>query len=160
MSRHFIALYAFLFIVAPQAAFAQSQSSKAGDLVIESPWLRATPRGASVVGGYVKITNKGKAADRLIGGSVEGAKRFEIHEMAMVNNVMHMRPLPNGIEIKPGETVELKPGGLHIMGLDLAAGYRAGESVKGTLRFEKAGTVPVTYSIQPIGAGPPAGMKH
>jgi periplasmic copper chaperone A len=72
--------------------------------------------------------------------------------MTMVDNVMRMRPLPNGIEIKPGESVELKPGGYHIMGLDLEGGYSPGRTVKGTLKFEKAGTVHVEYKVSPVGA--------
>jgi copper(I)-binding protein len=130
----------------------QAATFKAGDLVVEAPWVRATPKGAKVAGGYMKITNTGKEADRLIGGTIDRARRFEIHEMTMVDNVMRMRPLPNGIEIKSGETVELKPGGYHIMGLELEGGYSPGQIVKGTLKFEKAGTVDVEYKVSPVGA--------
>jgi copper(I)-binding protein len=103
-----------------------ASSFKVGNLVVEAPWVRATPQGAQVAGGYMKITNTGKEADRLIGGTIDHARRFEIHEMTMVDNVMRMRPLPNGLEIKPGETVELKPGGYHIMGLDPSTRIFAG----------------------------------
>jgi periplasmic copper chaperone A len=130
----------------------QAATFKVGDLVVEAPWVRATPKGAKVAGGYMKITNTGKEADRLIAGTIDRARRFEIHEMTMVDNVMRMRPLPNGIEIKPGESVELKPGGYHIMGLDLEGGYSPGRTVKGTLKFEKAGTVHVEYKVSPVGA--------
>jgi copper(I)-binding protein len=128
---------------------------KVGNIVVEAPWVRATPAGAKVAAGYMKIINTGKEADRLIGGTIDHAGRFEVHEMTMVNNVMRMRPLPNGLEIKPGETVELKPGGYHIMGLDLQGGYMEGQTVKGTLKFEKAGTVDVEYRVSSIGAAQP-----
>ncbi len=129
---------------------------KAGDLVIEAPWLRATPRGAQVAGGYMKITNTGKVADRLVGGALDQAQRFEVHEMTMADNVMKMRPMTNGIEIKPGESIELKPGGYHIMGMDLQGSYAAGQTIKGTLTFEKAGTVAIEYRVEPIGGASPA----
>ena len=84
--------------------------------------------------------------------------------MAMSDGVMKMRHLPKGLEIKPGETVELKPGGYHIMFMDLREGLKQGQTVKGTLQFEKAGAVAVEYRVAPIGAsapgGAPAGGGH
>lgn len=124
---------------------------KAGDLVIEAPWTRATPGGAKVGGGYVKITNKGSAPDRLIGGSLPLAGSVEVHEMSMANNVMQMRRI-DGLEIKPGQSVELKPGGYHLMFMELKDALTAGQTLKGTLVFEKAGTVQVEFLVAPIGA--------
>lgn len=136
---------------------------KAGSLTVEAAWSRATPGGAKVAGGYLKITNHGKEADRLVGGTFARAGRFEIHEMAMTDGIMRMRHLPDGLEIKPGETVEFKPGGYHIMFMDLREGLKQGQTVKGTLRFEKAGSVEVEYRVGPVGGGgPPAagGNSH
>jgi copper(I)-binding protein len=141
-------------MTAPQASF------KTGDITVETPWLRATPKGAKVAGGYMTITNHGKEADRFVGGSIEGAGRFEIHEMSMQGDVMQMRKMPDGIEIKPGATVELKPGGFHVMGLDLSRGYAAGETIKGTLKFEKAGEVAVEFRVAPLGAPGPEHAHH
>ena len=90
-----------------------------GDLTVTSPWTRATPGGAKIAGGYLKITNNGSSADRFLGAKSEATDRVEIHEMSMSDGVMKMRPLPNGLEIKPGETVELKSGGYHLMFMDL-----------------------------------------
>ena len=84
------------------------------------------------------ITNNGREADRLTGGTLAQAGRFEVHEMTMVDNVMRMRQLAQGLEIKAGATVKLEPGGYHIMGLDLASGYTQGQTIKGTLVFEKS----------------------
>ena len=97
------------------ASAASAHEYKAGSIEIQHPWSRATPKGASVAGGYMKLINTGTTPDRLIGGSSEIAGKFEIHEMSMDNGVMKMRPLANGVEIKPGETVEFKPGGYHLM---------------------------------------------
>lgn len=125
---------------------------KAGKLTIEHPWTRATPAGAKTAGGYLKITNNGSEPDRLTGGSAEGTDTVEVHEMAMENNVMRMRKLENGVEIKPGETVELKPGGFHLMMIGLKAPFKKDVMVKGTLQFEKAGAVPVEFQVDAIGS--------
>lgn len=140
---------------------ALAQDYTAGPLKIEQPWTRATPAGAKVAGGYVAVTNTGSAPDRLLGGSSEIAGKVEIHEMAVNNGVMTMRGLPDGVELKPGAKTELKPGGYHIMFMDLKRQLKEGEKVKGTLTFEKAGPVPVEFSVQSVGARTPAeAHKH
>jgi periplasmic copper chaperone A len=133
-------------------AVAQTASYKLGDLLIQAPWARATPAGAKVGGAYLKITNNGTQPDRLVGGSLTGARDVEVHEMSMANNVMKMRHLKDGLEIKPGQTVELKPGGYHLMLTGLSDGLKQGQKVKGSLSFEKAGTVEVEYAVAPVGA--------
>jgi copper(I)-binding protein len=139
---------------------AANSSVKVGTLVIDAPWTRATPAGAKVAGGYMSITNTGTAPDRLIGGSFPLAGRFEVHEMAVNNGIMTMRELGRGLEIGPGQKVELKPGGLHVMFMDLKSQVREGQPVKGTLVFEKAGTVEVDYRVAPIGARAPGAHAH
>jgi copper(I)-binding protein len=136
------------------AFHAGAHDYKAGSIEIDHPWARATPRGATVAAGYVKLTNTGSSPDRLVGGTSSASGRFEIHEMATVDGVMKMRPLKNGVEIKPGETVELKPGSIHIMMLDLKQPLQQGQRVKGTLTFEKAGTVDVEYAVEGMGGAP------
>lgn len=133
------------------AAAAQSDTFKVGDITIASPWTRATPAGAKVAGGYLKLTNTGATADRLVGGSSEIAGRVEFHEMALSGGVMRMRPLNGGLEIKPGQTVELAPGGYHMMFMDLKRQLKQGDTVKATLRFEKAGPVEVIVKVGSIG---------
>jgi copper(I)-binding protein len=142
---------------APPAAGTMAQAAadrvyKVGELVIEAPWTRATPGGAKVGGAYLKITNTGAAADRLIGGSLPTATAVEVHEMSMTDGVMKMRKLEEGLEIKPGQTVELKPGGYHLMFIGLSQALQQGHPVKGALQFEKAGSVEVEYRVAPIGA--------
>jgi hypothetical protein len=110
----------------------------------------------------MKITNSGPTSDRLIGGSSDVASKFEVHEMKMENGVAKMRPIKGGLEIKPGETVELKPGSFHVMLVGLKKPLASGDHVKGTLVFEKAGTVTVEYDVVAMGlepAGAMPGMK-
>ncbi len=148
-------LFAAALALAAPAALAAD--FKVGAIEIKSPWARATPPGAEVGAGYFTLTNTGSTPDRLVGVTCEAAGQVEIHEMAMVNGVMRMRPLKNGIELKPGETVELKSGAYHMMMLDLKRPLKAGEMVKGTLTFEKAGKVDIEYVVGSIGsAAPPA----
>jgi copper(I)-binding protein len=127
---------------------------KAGALQIEAPWLRATPGGAKVGAGYLRITNTGSEADRLTGASMPLSARGEVHEMTMQNGVMHMGPLAQGLAIPPGKTVELKPGGFHLMFLDLKGALQQGEKVDVTLTFEKAGSVTVPFPVQGLGGAP------
>jgi len=135
------------------AAGAAAAEYQAGALKIEQPWSRATPHGATVAAGYMTITNTGTTPDRLVGGTEPFARGFEIHEMRMDGNVMKMRALPGGLEIKAGATVELKPGSYHVMFTGLARPLTKGERLKGTLAFEKAGTVEVEYVVEAPGAG-------
>ncbi len=141
------------------ASAAQAHDFTVGPLIINHPWSRATPKNAPVAGGYLKITNNGTTVDRLTGGSSEASKGFEIHEMSMDGGVMKMRELKNGIEIAPGATVELKPGGYHIMMTNLTRPLAKGEKVKGTLTFEKAGKVDVEFAVEAIGGSPPGTKK-
>lgn len=146
--------FQFAVVFALLATPSLAHEYKAGSIEIKHPWSRATPKGSEVAGGYMTLINTGKEADRLVGGSLPTAGKFEIHEMSMDGTVMKMRQLPNGIEIKPGQTVELKPGSYHLMFVGLKAPFEQGKKVKGTLRFEKAGTVEVEYAVEPVGGTP------
>jgi copper(I)-binding protein len=157
-----LGLAALAFTMA--AATAVAQDYTAGPIRIETPWLRATPSGAKVAGGYMKLHNTGSEPDRLVGGSIPVAGAFEVHEMHMQGNMMMMRELPGGLVLPPGQTVELKPGSYHIMLTGLKQPLKAGDKIKGTLQFEKAGKVEVEYTVQGIGSQGPgehgSGMKH
>jgi copper(I)-binding protein len=143
------------------ATGASAEDYKVGTLQISQPWTRATPKGAAVAGGYLKITNTGTTPDRLLGGSTALAKRFEIHEMSMDGGVMKMRELKDGLDIAPGATVELKPGSYHIMMMNLSRPLAKGERVKAVLNFEKAGKAEVEFAVEAIGASAGGSeMKH
>ena len=136
------------------ATSAQAQEYKVGPLVIDQPWTRATPKSATVAGGYLKITNTGSTPDRLTGGSADVARKFEVHQMSMDGGVMKMRELTGGLEIPPGATVELKPGSYHIMMMNLSRPLAKGDKVKGSLTFEKAGKVDVEFTVEALGGMP------
>ena len=133
---------------------------KLGSLEIDHPWSRATAPTAKSGGGYLVITNKGTTPDRLIAARSNTADKVEIHEMTMDNNVMRMRELPKGLEIPPGQTVTLKPGGFHVMFMNLKAPFAKGAKIPVTLVFEKAGSVDVDFLVQDIGASEPGHVMH
>lgn len=139
---------------------AAAQDYTLGAIKISQPWTREPPKSARVAGGFMTITNTGTVPDRLIGGSAVFSARFEVHEMSMVDGVMRMRELKPGLEIKPGETVQLKPGSYHVMFMDLTKPPKQGDVVKGTLVFEKAGTIEIAYKVAPLGAATPEGKKE
>ena len=148
-----------LLLLAGSISVAHANDYKIGSLEVSHTWARATPKGAKVGAGYLTITNTGSAPDRLVGGSLATAGGFSVHEMTEVGGVMKMRPLGDGLEIKPGQTVELKPGSYHLMFTDLKQPLAQGEHVQGTLVFAKAGTLDVEFDVQPIG-GASNSMSH
>ncbi len=137
------------------AAPAQAADYDVGSIHITTPWARATPKGAASGAGYMAVTNKGTAPDRVSCVSSEVSAKCQIHSMTMDNGVMKMRPVEGGLEINPGETVTLKPSSMHIMFVDLKEPLEAGKTVAATLQFEKAGTVKVEFPIAAIGAPAP-----
>ena len=144
-------LFALTLVLALVAAPAMAQEFKAGDIVVEKPWARATPKGAQVGGGYLTIQNKGAAPDRLTGGTADFAT-VEIHQMSSENGVSQMRQLKDGLSIPAHGSVGLSPGGNHVMFTHLTHPLMKGESVKATLNFEHAGPVEVEFSVMGIGA--------
>jgi periplasmic copper chaperone A len=126
-----------------------------GALRISQVWTPVPPGGAQAAGGYLTITNTGSEPDTLTGGTAAVAARIEVHEMSMDGGVMRMRELKPGLVIKPGETVMLRPGSFHLMLMDLKEQPVQGRPFKGTLVFEKAGTVDVEYQVEPFGTRTP-----
>ena len=156
--RHCFALSAIILL--NMGVLAVAQQFKVNSIVIDQPWIRATPGGAKVAGGYMTITNTGSEPDRLIGGVLPQAGRFELHEMKMNGNVMQMREVREGLEIKPGQKVELNPGGYHVMFTELREPLKQGDTLKGQLRFEKAGSVDIEYRVEGVGAQGPHQHDH
>lgn len=123
-----------------------------GDLTLSGAFARATLPNAPVGGGYVTITNNGETADRLIAVQSPFSPDVQIHQMAVVDDVMEMSALPDGLEIPAGETVTLAPGGLHMMFMDISEPFVEGETVPVTLNFEEAGEVEIELSVLAFGA--------
>lgn len=129
-----------------------------GPLVLSGGFSRATLPNAPVAGGFLTIQNTGTADDRLIGVSSEVAGHVEVHEMAMVGDVMKMRQLKDGLPIPAGQTVTLKPGGIHVMFMGLKQPLVQGKTVIVTLTFEKAGSVQIPLAIGAPNATAPDAM--
>ncbi len=129
-------------------------------LRLQEPWARPTVAGQAAGGGYLRIVG-GAVADKLVSASSEVSGRVELHSMTMDGNVMRMRQI-DSIEIPAGKTVELQPGGLHLMFMDLKAPLSNGASFPLTLRFEKAGELKLAVKVQiaPAVAAPAAEHKH
>jgi periplasmic copper chaperone A len=150
----------FAGLLAISASAANATDYKVGTLEIENPWSPAVPRGATVAAGYMTIKNTGAEPDRLVGGSTPVAGKLEIHQMTMDKGVMTMRPLPDGLEIKPGATVDLKPSSYHLMIMGLKQPIERGKPFKASLTFEKAGPVDVEFMVERLGATAPAAAAH
>jgi copper(I)-binding protein len=136
-----------------------AQEFKAGDIVVEKPWARATPKGAEVGGGYLTIRNTGATPERLTGGSADFAT-VEIHEMKTEGGVMQMREVKGGLSIPARGSVALAPGGYHLMFAHLAHPLAKGDTVKATLNFEHAGPIVVEFPVLGIGASGGGGAKR
>jgi len=154
-SKYTIGAVALLAAQMAGAQLARAADYDVGSIHISQPWSRATPKGAASGAGYMTVTNKGTAPDRVSCVSSDASAQCQIHTMTMEDGVMKMRPVEGGLEILPGQTITLKPGGFHIMLLDLKHPLEQGQSVKATLKFDHAGTVDVEYPIAGIGAPAP-----
>jgi periplasmic copper chaperone A len=131
---------------------AHAHDIAAGSLVIQHPWTRATPPTVTAAAGYLKVRNSG-GADRLLGASLEGAVRGELHESTVGNDgVMRMRPLPEGVPVPAGGELSLAPDGIHLMFVQLKEPLVEDRTVPGTLTFEHAGTVAVEFVVEAAGA--------
>lgn len=133
---------------------------KVGSLELKHPWSAKAPPVAPVLGGYLTIVNTGSEPDRLVGGSTPVAERLELHESSLVDGVARMRPAKGGIEIPAGESLNLQPGGAHIMLVNPKQRPAEGEKFKATLQFEKAGQVEVEFVVQAKASTPAPAEDH
>jgi hypothetical protein len=129
-----------------------SNETKVGLLKIENPQARSTVPAQKMSGGFLKIENDGTSADKLIAASSSVSKSMELHTMIMDNNVMRMREVKS-IDLPAKSKVELRPGGLHLMFIDLNKQLKAGDIIPVKLKFEKAGEVEVKFQV--MGNKPP-----
>jgi hypothetical protein len=107
---------------------------------IENAWTRATAPGAKIAAGYMTIRNASKSADRLVGVSSPAAQKVEPHVTVKDGDIYRMREV-KGYDIPAGGSFELKPGGAHLMLMNIKAPLKEGDKVPLTLRFEHAGEV-------------------
>jgi periplasmic copper chaperone A len=120
-------------------------------VTVENAWMRATPPGAKIAAGYLTIRNAG-AADRLLGVSSPVAERVETHVTVREGDILRMREV-KGYDVPASGTLELKPGGSHLMFVNIKAPFKEGTSVPATLRFERAGEIKVEFQVRPLAGG-------
>jgi copper(I)-binding protein len=146
-----------LIVAALAAAF--TASAFAQNVTITDAWARATVQGQKATGAFMKITAKENA--KLIAGSSPVAGVVEIHEMKMDKDVMKMAALPNGLDLPAGKAVELKPGGYHVMLMDLKSPLLKDTTVPVTLTFQDAKGVKSSMELKvPVGMQPPMMQNH
>jgi periplasmic copper chaperone A len=133
----------------------QAHDATLGNIKIEHPWARQSPMKADVAAGFMTITNSGTVDDRLVRATAEITSVVQLHDMKIENDVMKMVEMNDGIPVPAGATVELKPASLHVMFMNLKSPPIEGQMIKGTLTFEKAGTIEVMYQV----GKPDAGMQ-
>lgn len=144
---HLRLLLALLVAAAPALA----QDYKAGPLLIDRPFARATAKAVRTGAAYVTIENTGAVADRLVGVGSPRAETVELHTMAMEGDIMRMRRI-DGLDLPPGAKVAMQPGdGPHVMLIGLKGGLGAGESFPLTLEFAKAGKIEVSVRVRKPG---------
>ena len=138
-----------LVLILATVMLSACQQSSGPKIITSGAWSRSSPKMANAGALYVVIENQGNQVDRLIGASSAAAKTAEVHESYMDNNgVMGMRPLEGGLEIPAGGKVELKPGGYHIMLIDLVKPLEVGTKIAVTLKFEKSGEIALEAEIR------------
>ncbi len=135
-------------------------ASASAQTAVKDPWVRGTVPQQKATGMFAQVTSAG--GGKLVSASSPVAGVVEIREMAMEGNVMKMRAIP-GLELPAGKAVDLKPGGYHVMLLDLKQQLKAGDTVPVTLVVEgkdgKRETIEVKAPVKQLAAGH-EGMKH
>jgi len=134
-------------LLALGTALSTAQSGARDSLRIEHPYARPTPPGARTGGAYLTIDNRGNEPDRLLGVATPAAGAAEIHSMTMEGNMMRMRAVA-AVDIPARATTALKPGGYHVMLMDLKRPLVVGETFPLTLTFAKAGKIDVTARVE------------
>lgn len=138
------------------AALLLASCSKSGapDLQISNAWARETVAGQSATAAYMTIGNKGSGDDRLVSAAATAPAMAMLHSSESSGGISRMRSMESGLAIPAGTTIELKPGGTHVMVTGLSGPLRSGQMLKLTLRFEKSGERPVEVEVTPaIGPG-------
>ncbi len=139
--------FAAIAVLACAALIAYAQPYVLQNLRIEHPYARPTPPGAHTGAAYFAIENRGRDGDRLIRVQTPFADAAEIHSMTMDGSMMQMRAV-SALDIAPHATTTLKPGGYHLMLVDLKRPLAVGDTVPLSLTFEKAGTIEIAARVE------------
>ena len=150
----------FIFFLALFISLLQSanaQKIEFGELIISNAWIRSTPANHHLTAGYLEIENVGDMDDKLIDVSSSIAEEVEIHQIIMKKEIIKMRPLKDGLTIRAGDIVHLKPGSVHLMFLGLKQLILPTELYEINLTFLNAGKLTVMASVKP---DPVSAMQH
>ena len=134
-------------------------SPAVAQIKIENAWARATAPGATIAAGYMTIRNAATTADRLVAASSPAAEKVEMHVTLKEGDVFRMREV-KGYDISAGGSFELKPGGAHLMFVNIKAPFKEGAMVPLTLRFERSGEVKTELHVGRLTGGPPEHKMH
>jgi len=146
-------LLAVALTTAALVSFAWNADGATPGIVVTKAWARATPPGATTAAVYLTIENQGPDADRLAGITTPAANSTMLHETIEEDGVSKMRMIEG--DIAPGTVFEMRPGGVHIMLMDIARPLKDGDIVTVTLDFENAENLTVEAEVAPIGAAGP-----
>ncbi len=142
-------------------AFAAVSAAAQAQVTVSDAWVRGTVQGQTATGAFMHLRSPDGAA--IVGADSPVAGIVEIHEMAMENNVMKMRAVTR-IDLPPGRTVELKPGGYHVMLMDLKAPLKKGETVPIRLKVQSRSgqtqEIEVKAEVRELAAGTGGKAKH
>ena len=133
------------------AALLLSSCGQSGspNVQIANAWARETVAGQTSTAAYLTVTNKGAADDRLVGVSLPEPAKASVHATESSGGISHMREISSGLAVPAGSTIDLKPGGTHVMITGLQAPLRRGETLKLRLRFAKSGEKPIDVRVAP-----------
>lgn len=146
-----------LFPALPRTTAAEAFSE--GPVTVSNAWTRASL--TSVAAAYVTIRTRGPAAERLLRATTPAARRIEIHRSRIDGKgVMHMDQIEDGVAIRPGTPVTLKPGGIHLMLVGLKTPLKKGTMVPITLHFKGIGALTIPFHVLGPGSGGPAKGHH
>ena len=158
-----LAILVLSFVSACGASTESGASSSAGDapqIKVMDPWSRPSPMMAGNGVVYMMLMNEGGSADKLVSVETDVAEVAELHETKMENDVMKMSPIEGGIEVPAGGSAELKPGGMHVMLINLKKELVPGETVELTLNFEKSSPLTVKAEIREMDEDMGDNMEH
>ena len=139
-----------VFAVDVDGALAGNSASSANsDIKVDDAWVRETPLGGSSGGGYVRIMNTGKEADRLIGAQSSAAQSIVLKQTTYVGEALQTRELPGGIEIAPGQSVLMRWEAYHLLFVGLKEPFKRDGEIEALLNFEKAGPITILFKVRP-----------
>jgi len=146
MNRQATKWFVMVAVLITAGALAALSHAAEANLSLSSAWVRPTLGAGRTTAAYLTITNSGTAADRLVAAEIPYAGSVEIHTAGMEDGIMRMRRL-EGLDIAPGTTVHLAPGGIHIMVIGLSEPIKSGDEVPLTLTFEEAGSLTIIATV-------------